>query len=462
MTRHSFSRRVRNVAVGQKPVHARRVADIPGRRSIHYAEYINQILRRAAYAGLLAVIAVAALHGMALMGSGSENQPHFVFAPLGAATISATYGILAAFVIAVQFSARATSRAEKIVQPGATSFIGLFAMMLMVCIALLCIVALFGLGGIPKTVDAYRVFGTILLSALLILPAAEASMLADLGSEPRVRAVGYQIGLAEIWEAQSRIPGVPMGGRQRVAQGALVFLVAPVLLAFAVTPLGASGDPERFLLRVAIAGGAAIVSFFMLKHLVSALAGRDWSTAMTVLVVFVIVVLSFVMTILTQSAASQANGDNPDVWSLQPTARAMAAFILVMLGPLLVQIPLCFIGPKGSRGLVLDFVGRSYGVKLEKIVSRGDLPPRIRRINRIAILSLFLFLIFPFGLVSAYWAAREIRRSGERGATLVRLAYVLSGIWCVGIAGVVVFLMLVPSELTFCGTDGGVCWRLAQ
>ena len=61
--------------------------------------------------------------------------------------------------------------------------------------------------------------------------------------------------------------------------------------------------------------------------------------------------------------------------------------------------------------------------------------------NRLAILALVLALIGgPLALVFGHLAAAQIRRSGERGILIARVATVLGYVWLAVVIGVLVYL----------------------
>lgn len=61
--------------------------------------------------------------------------------------------------------------------------------------------------------------------------------------------------------------------------------------------------------------------------------------------------------------------------------------------------------------------------------------------NRLAILALVLALIGgPLALVFGHLAAGQIRRSGERGILIARVATVLGYVWLAVVIGVLVYL----------------------
>ena len=67
--------------------------------------------------------------------------------------------------------------------------------------------------------------------------------------------------------------------------------------------------------------------------------------------------------------------------------------------------------------------------------------PAKPRVNRLAILALVLALIGgPLALVFGHLAAGQIRRSGERGLILARVATILGYVWLAVLIGVLVFL----------------------
>ncbi|MCU1579492.1 MAG: hypothetical protein JWP19_1696 [Rhodoglobus sp.] len=63
------------------------------------------------------------------------------------------------------------------------------------------------------------------------------------------------------------------------------------------------------------------------------------------------------------------------------------------------------------------------------------------RVNRLAILALVLACIGgPLALVFGHLATAQIRRSGERGLTIARVATVLGYVWLAVVIGVLVYL----------------------
>jgi uncharacterized membrane protein len=62
-------------------------------------------------------------------------------------------------------------------------------------------------------------------------------------------------------------------------------------------------------------------------------------------------------------------------------------------------------------------------------------------VNRLAILALVLACIGgPLALVFGHLAAGQIRRSGERGLVIARVATVLGYVWLAVVIGVLVYL----------------------
>ncbi|MEZ2391661.1 hypothetical protein AB6813_19345 [bacterium RCC_150] len=125
--------------------------------------YLSEVGKQVfASVGLLAVL-WALLAGILALRSVSEEGttgPRFVLQPIDAGIVAGAYGILAAFVIALQFASRSITPAQKRAQPGATGFLNLLARAILLATLALTAAVLAQVEP-AKALDLYRLGGSV-------------------------------------------------------------------------------------------------------------------------------------------------------------------------------------------------------------------------------------------------------------------------------------------------------------
>jgi hypothetical protein len=419
------------------------------------AEIVRQMMR-----GLIVVATIGllltAIVAIRAASENSEDPIRLTLQPIDSSIAAGTYGILGAFVIALQFAARSMTATQKTAQPGATTFLHLLSLALLVSSIALGFAVIGGQMANPGVFDLYRTLGPLVLSLLIALPAAEASMLTDQRSDAYLQRLNHNRLLEKTREHLQRIPGSSLGTTGWVIQAAAAALVVPATLGSLSLLVLPATTPGSISFRFGSALVFAIVAYALLRGFTLALVTRDYST----LIFLPLLSMSFALTTLATFLESATEGTGTALL-LQPIARGVLGFGLVMIGPLLVLTPFgTFMRRLRLRGFILESVARSIERKLAKL-RKTDLGRELRPFNPSALLALVLSPLMPFSILASHLARTEISQTDERGFWAVRLASAFALILSAVALAALIWLSTVPVAGDWCTSEGGaVCWSL--
>lgn len=422
----------------------------------YMAEIVRQMMRGLVVVATLGLILTA----IVAIRAASENSEHSIrltLQPIDSSITAGTYGILGAFVIALQFGARSMTAAQKAAQPGATTFLHLLSLAILSSSLALGFAVIGGQMANLAVFDLYRTLGPLALSLLIALPAAEASMLTDQRSDAYLQRVNHNRLLEKTREHLQRIPGFSLGTRGLVVQAATAALIIPATLGSLSLLVLPAKTPGSVSFRFGCALLFAIVAYVLLRSFILALITRDYST----LIFLPLMSMSFVLIAGASLLESALEGTDTSVLLLQPIARGALVFGILTIGPLLVLTPFgTFMRGLRLRGFILESVARSIERRLAKL-RKTDLRRERRPFNPSALLALFLSPLMPFSILASHLARTEISQTDERGFLAARLASVFALILSAAALTALIWLSTVPVAGDWCTSEGGaVCWKV--
>lgn len=428
----------------------------PRDRDGYMAEIVRQMMRGLVVVAALGLL-LTAIVGMRASSENSEHTFRLTLQPIDSSIAAGTYGILGAFVIALQFAARSMTAKQKATQPGATSFLHLLSLALLASSLALGFAMIGGQMANPAVFDIYRTIGPLALSLLIALPAAEASMLTDQRSDAYLQRVNHNRLLEKTREHLQRIPGSSLGTRIWVVQAATAAVVIPATLGSVSLLIQPATTPVSISFRFGSALVFTIVAYILLRSFILSLITRDYS----MLIILPLMSTSFVLTAGASLLESALEGTDTSALLLQPIARGALVFGILMLGPLLVLTPFgTLMRGLRLRGFILESVARSIERRLAKL-QKTDLRRERRPFNPSALLALVLSPLMPFSILASHLARTEISQTDERGLLAVRLASAFALMLSAVALAALIWLSTVPIAGDWCTSEGGaVCWSL--
>ncbi|WP_323986604.1 hypothetical protein [Microbacterium plantarum] len=384
-------------------------------------------------------VAALALVSLFALTQLNPDAPRLVLPRFDGGDALAAFGVVGLFVTTLQLAVRDPGALQ---QPTASAG----RQQLLTLIAALLVPTSLGLGiyiaipymieSAPTGIDLVRGFGPIAIGILLALFAADAAAAVPLPpTDPAVRRTRRKIAAEEQRAALSalKLRAGPSSVRGVIGDIARIvgLVVAQLLVLNAVTP----ADIEVVVARAAALTAFAVFVTAAVYDTFVAAARRRWSPLTPAFLPFILAVVGVSGTIVIASIES-ADGTNP----VRAAADALLRFAVVTCSN--AGMAFYLTGrrrrPRSDDGPAESRLLRAIAIKLaESKANRlhdGVLRDESRRpatlpLNRLAVISPFVSVVFPLGLILAAAAREQIATVSppeERGEGWARAAEVIS------------------------------------